>query len=322
MYIGVPAMMPLCEMLASSAARARPKSVIFTLLRPAFEQHVARLDVAVDQVGRMGGGQPLGDLPADPQHLGHVERTDAVEPLLERLAGDELHRQVGQRLLADLVHLHHVLVPDLRRRPGLAQEALAGRRRGGRSAGPAPSTPPRAAASRRTPGRRCRSRPGRAPGAPRSARSGRANRAGWAGPGKSAARRRNAGLAVVVRVEARFRINSRQFLGGRASRPSVRRPRAAEETAVRVMGTEQRLDPLPQPGIGPAGFVQVGRRAASSGCSAASRKISLTRFPSLYSAWAGLRRFPASWLDYNIRIVVMIRLVCGGVPGWLGIACN
>jgi hypothetical protein len=31
MYIGVPAMMPLCEMLASSAARARPKSVIFAL---------------------------------------------------------------------------------------------------------------------------------------------------------------------------------------------------------------------------------------------------------------------------------------------------
>ncbi len=42
----------------------------------------------------------------------------------------------------------------------------------------------------------------------------------------------------------------------------------------------------------------------------------------LYSAWPGLRRFPASWLDYNIRIVVMIRRVCGGVPGWLGIACN
>ena len=42
----------------------------------------------------------------------------------------------------------------------------------------------------------------------------------------------------------------------------------------------------------------------------------------IYSAWPGLRRFPASWLDYNIRIVVMIRRVCGGVPGWLGIACN
>ena len=32
--------------------------------------------------------------------------------------------------------------------------------------------------------------------------------------------------------------------------------------------------------------------------------------------------FPRHWLDYNIRIVVMIRLVFGGVPEWLGIACN
>ena len=30
MYSGVPAMIPLCEMLASSTARANPKSVIFT----------------------------------------------------------------------------------------------------------------------------------------------------------------------------------------------------------------------------------------------------------------------------------------------------
>jgi hypothetical protein len=42
----------------------------------------------------------------------------------------------------------------------------------------------------------------------------------------------------------------------------------------------------------------------------------------LYSAWPGLRRFPARWLDYNIRSVVMIQRVCGGVPGWLGIACS
>ena len=34
MYIGVPAMMPLCVRLASSAARARPKSVILTLCCP------------------------------------------------------------------------------------------------------------------------------------------------------------------------------------------------------------------------------------------------------------------------------------------------
>ena len=78
----------------------------------------------------MGRGQPLRDLPADAQHLGHVERAGAVESLLERLAGDELHRQVGERLFADLVDLHHVLVPHLGRRPGLAQEAFAGRGQG------------------------------------------------------------------------------------------------------------------------------------------------------------------------------------------------
>ena len=74
----------------------------------------------------MGRGQPLGDLPADAQHLGHFERAAAVEFLLERLAGDELHRQVGERLFADLVDLHHVLVPNCGGRPGFAQEPLAG----------------------------------------------------------------------------------------------------------------------------------------------------------------------------------------------------
>ena len=97
------------------------------LVRPAFEQDVARLDVAVDQVTRMGRGQPLGDLPADPQHLGHVERAAPVEFLLERLAGDELHHQVGERLFADLVDLHHVLVPNLPPRNGLRAGSVCGR---------------------------------------------------------------------------------------------------------------------------------------------------------------------------------------------------
>ena len=84
MYSGVPATTPLCVRLASSAARARPKSVIFTrCLRSAFEQDVGRLDVAVDQPVRVGGGQPLGDLPADPHDLRHVQRAGAVEPLLQ-----------------------------------------------------------------------------------------------------------------------------------------------------------------------------------------------------------------------------------------------
>ena len=77
------------------------------------DHDVAGLDVAVDQVVVVGGGQPLGDLPADSQRFEHVERAGAVELLLQRLAGDELHHQVRQRLFAGLVHLHHVLVPHL-----------------------------------------------------------------------------------------------------------------------------------------------------------------------------------------------------------------
>ena len=139
MYIGVPATTPLCVRLASSAARARPKSVIFdALLRAALEQDVGRLDVAVDQAGGVGGGQPLGDLPADPQHLRHVERAGAVEPLLERLAGDELHHQVRQRLLLDGVDLHDVLVPDLRPTTGPRAGTACGPARWRPAAGPAP----------------------------------------------------------------------------------------------------------------------------------------------------------------------------------------
>jgi hypothetical protein len=43
--------------------------------------------------------------------------------------------QVRERLLGHLVHLHHVLVPHLGARLGLAQEPLPGRRRGGQHRG-------------------------------------------------------------------------------------------------------------------------------------------------------------------------------------------
>ena len=100
------------------------------LLDAALQQDVARLDVAVDQPQRVGRGQPPGDLPADPQHLRHLERPGPVELLLQRLAGDELHHQVGNRLLLDRVDVDDVLVPDGGGGAGLAQEALAGRRGG------------------------------------------------------------------------------------------------------------------------------------------------------------------------------------------------
>ena len=69
---------------------------------------------------------------------GDFQRAGAVEPLLERLAGDELHHQIGQRLFLDGMHLDDVLMANLGRGPGFPQEALAGRRSGGDRAAPAP----------------------------------------------------------------------------------------------------------------------------------------------------------------------------------------
>jgi hypothetical protein len=48
----------------------------------AFEKHVTRLDVAVDQVGAVSGGQPFSNLPADPHYLCRINRANLVQPLL------------------------------------------------------------------------------------------------------------------------------------------------------------------------------------------------------------------------------------------------
>ncbi len=244
-------MIPLCEMLASSAARARPKSVIFTRCVPAFEQHVPRLDVAVDQVGGVGGGQPLGDLPADPHDLGHVERPGPVEPLLEGLAGDELHHDVRQRLLADLVHLHHVLVPHLGRRPGLAQEPLAGRRGGGQLRGQH--------LHRDDPVEHVVERPEDDPEPALAEHLEHLvvpDPAERVGPG---GRRQEPERHLVVGPSAPLLEGDRA--GGRGV-VVVRGDRRAIEEAVRlVVGAEQRLDPGPQLGIAAAGPVEVSGTA-------------------------------------------------------------
>ena len=74
----------------------------------------------------MRGGQPVGDLPADPQHVRQLQRPGRVEPLLQRSPGDVLHHQVGDGLVLDGVDGDHVLVADGRGRPRFAQEPLAG----------------------------------------------------------------------------------------------------------------------------------------------------------------------------------------------------
>ena len=67
--------------------RASPKSRILTRPFGCFEPDVGRLDVPVDQPAGVGGGQPLGDLPADAQHLLADEATGglAAQPFIERL---------------------------------------------------------------------------------------------------------------------------------------------------------------------------------------------------------------------------------------------
>ena len=84
MYCGVPATTPLCVRLASSTARARPKSVILTRCDAVLQQDVGRLDVAVDQPLGVGRRQAGGRLHADAQDLRQLQRPAAVEPLLQR----------------------------------------------------------------------------------------------------------------------------------------------------------------------------------------------------------------------------------------------
>ncbi len=58
------------------------------------EQNVARLDIAVNQPLGMRGREAMRGLHADAHDLAHRQRLFAVEPLLERFAGNELHHQI------------------------------------------------------------------------------------------------------------------------------------------------------------------------------------------------------------------------------------
>jgi hypothetical protein len=69
------------------------------------------------------------EVPAQRRRFAGVHRA-AGEPGLERLAGDQLHREVEDAVGdARLVHLHHVRVAQSGRRPGFEQESLGRERR-------------------------------------------------------------------------------------------------------------------------------------------------------------------------------------------------
>jgi len=68
------------------------------------EQHVARLEIAVDHPGRVGGAQPLGDGAADAHRGRDREPRLRSQQRAQRVALDELHGQVEQPLgLAEIV---------------------------------------------------------------------------------------------------------------------------------------------------------------------------------------------------------------------------
>ena len=97
--------------------------------RLAFEKHVGRLDVAVEDAAAMRGGEPRGDLLADPQDVAEWERAGDVAVVAERPPFEQLHDDVGHALmLAHLMDRHHMRVLDRSEGSALADEPLPGGR--------------------------------------------------------------------------------------------------------------------------------------------------------------------------------------------------
>ena len=90
------------------------------------EQHIRRLDVAMDQAAGMRGVQRAADLVDDPRRPRRLERSGGTDQMAQVLAVDEPHRDVERPLvLARVVDRQHVRVVDCRRRARLGDEAPA-----------------------------------------------------------------------------------------------------------------------------------------------------------------------------------------------------
>jgi hypothetical protein len=116
MYDGLPTSVPVRVRLARLSAPSRA-------LRAAPQQHVARLDVAVDDARVVGVGERLADLGDQRQRRPAVERAVVADPGLEVPVGEVLgDEEDGVLVLAVLVDAHDVAGPDPRQHRGLAGE--------------------------------------------------------------------------------------------------------------------------------------------------------------------------------------------------------
>ena len=126
MYCGVPATTPLWVRLASSAARARPKSVSLTRSMPFSSRMLAGLTSRWTSPWAWAAARPAAVCMPIRRISGSSSGPVPVEPVLERAAGHVLHDEVGQPgRLVDGVDGDDVLVDDRRRRPGLAERTAA-----------------------------------------------------------------------------------------------------------------------------------------------------------------------------------------------------
>ncbi len=75
---------------------------------------------------RVGRIQPLGDLPADAQHLGQRRLRLALQPVFQRFAAQQRHgEEQHAAIFLDLIDRDDVVVFQPGRGPRLAQKALA-----------------------------------------------------------------------------------------------------------------------------------------------------------------------------------------------------
>jgi hypothetical protein len=89
------------------------------------EQHVLRLDVAVDEVGLVRGSEPRRRRAEHRQCLARAEPATRAEHLTQRRAVDELQHQIGAvGRLAPVVHRHDVRVAERRGSLRLATEPV------------------------------------------------------------------------------------------------------------------------------------------------------------------------------------------------------